>query len=166
MVKFGWWQRQWGYGGSSWLKGEAVVVEVAPGKYLFALLKEASLAWDVFLPVNTPMEQAGAKLEVLRETRELTQDQYPVLATFGDINDPTSVKQVNAADLKATFGPGYSLKSITMTITDEQVTEGAVERLLHWLGKYPGTNKLGPRTKKSSNIPFNRQVSFGDFIRR
>jgi hypothetical protein len=131
--KYGWWQQQWGYGGGTVLKGEAVVVEVGPGKYLFALLKGTPLAWDVFLGRKTPMEVAGQRLESLRENRELTRDQFPLLVTFGDINDPKSVRLVDPANLAASFGPGYRLDVITMTITDEPVTEGKVEGVLGWL---------------------------------
>jgi hypothetical protein len=131
--KYGWWQQQWGYGGGTVLKGEAVVVEVGPGKYLFALLKGTPLAWDVFLGRKTPMEVAGHRLESLRGNRELTRDQFPLLVTFGDINDPKSVRLIDPANLAASFGPGYRLDAITMTITDEPVTEGKVEPVLGWL---------------------------------
>ena len=58
---------------------------------------------------------------------------YPLLVTFGDINDPASVKKVDPNDLAATFGPGYTLKSITLEITDEPVTTGKVEDVLGWV---------------------------------
>ncbi|MEP3196791.1 MAG: hypothetical protein ABJO57_02900, partial [Lentilitoribacter sp.] len=49
---------------------------------------------------------------------------------------PTSVKEVDPANLAATFGPGYSLQSITLEITDDPVTEGEVEKVLGWLNDY------------------------------
>jgi hypothetical protein len=75
------------------------------------------------------------------------------------------VRRVDPNDLAASFGPGYRLNAITMTITDEPVTEGKVETVLGWLGKYPEP-KLSPATGRTTDIPFSRKVSHGDFIRR
>jgi hypothetical protein len=111
------------------MTGEAAVLELAPGKYLFALLNLPS-APSVFLP-DAPREEAIPKMpSLLGQTRSLTPDQYPLLVTFGDINDPASVRRVDPADLAASFGAGYRLDAITMTITDEPVTEGEVEGVL------------------------------------
>jgi hypothetical protein len=114
------------------LIGEAVVLEAAPGRYLFALLNGMPMAYAVFFPDEAPLEIAS-RLESLRETRTLTPDQYPLLVTFADINDPASVRRVDPADLAASFGAGYRLGSISMTITDEPMTEGTVEAVLEWL---------------------------------
>lgn len=162
--KYGWWQQQWGYGGGTALKGEAVVLEVGPGKYLFALIKGTPLAWDVFLGRKTPMEVAGPRLESLRESRELTRDQYPVLVTFGDINDPASVKRVDPANLAASFGPGYALNAITMTITNEPVTEGKMEGVLGWLCQYKaGRLRLSGKTGPIVNNELANNIGSGDF---
>jgi hypothetical protein len=114
---------------------------------------------------KSPMEYACPELQGIRETRELAPSRYPKLVTFGDINEPSSVMEVDPTNLKATFGAGYSLGSIAMTITDEDATEGKVENLLRWLGKYPESS-LGPPTGRSHDVPFYRKVSHGDFIRR
>ncbi len=144
--------------------GEAVVMEVANGKFLFVLLKGLPDAPTVFLP-DVPREEAGPRIATLRETRELTPKQVPLLVTFGDIADPLSVKRVDPEDLEAAFGPGYRLKSIAMSITDERVTEGKIPEMLSWLGPYPEP-KLSPATGRTTDIPFSRRVSHGDFIRR
>lgn len=54
------------------------------------------------------------------------------MVTFTDITDPTTVNQVDPTNLAATFGPGVSLKRITLQITDEPVTEGKIESVLGW----------------------------------
>ncbi len=144
--------------------GEALVMEVANGKFLFVLLKGLPNAPKVFLP-DIPREEAGPRIATLRETRELTPKQYPLLVTFDDIADPTSVKRVDPANLEASFGPGYRVKSIAMSITDESVIEGRIQKMLGWLGPYPEP-KLSPATGRTTDIPFSRSVSHGDFIRR
>jgi hypothetical protein len=74
-------------------------------------------------------------ISTLSATRELTPKQYPLLVTFGDINDPASVKRVDPDNLELAFGPGYALQSITLSITDEPVTKGGVEKVLGWLAQ-------------------------------
>ena len=155
------------------IKGEATVVEVAPGKYLFALLGEASTKelatrvwWEVFSEEQKrDADQAFRMIESLREAREVPPKEYPLLVAFTDINDPKSVFEVKPDDLAATFGPGYGLKSITLEITDDPVTEGKVEKFLSWLGKYPEP----PLCEPTSGTDFSfcaTSVHHGDFIRR
>lgn len=57
---------------------------------------------------------------------------YPMLVTFGDIDDPTSVERVDTDDLAARFGMGYALERITVQITDDPVTTGIEARLGGW----------------------------------
>ncbi len=123
------------------LQGEAVTMEIAPGRYLFALLNEsfAELYYrsspDIFAnPKNRGewLAEIPHKTEVVR----VPADRYPLLVTFGDINDPKSVRRVDPDDLAASFGPGYRLKQITLEITDDPVTEGRVEQVLGWWCDY------------------------------
>ncbi|WEZ84065.1 hypothetical protein P6U16_04945 [Rhizobium sp. 32-5/1] len=150
------------------LRGEAVVVALPNGRYLFALLKDTPSAGWLFYP-KMPAKEAGELLERADASNsrqlELPRKHYPLLVTFGDIKDPASVKKVDPADLGASFGPGYRLNSITVSVTDEPVTEGKVEAVLGWLSDDPEP-KLSPASGRTTNIPFSRRVSHGDFIRR
>lgn len=123
-----------GMGGK--ITGEASFVEVVPGRYLFALLSEdlERLAFDLFFErKGKDPEKIAAELEHLRGVRDVPRDHYPMLVTFGDISDPTTVTRVDPDDLAASFGSGVSLKRITLEITDEPVTTGRVDRVLGWL---------------------------------
>lgn len=144
--------------------GEAVVLEMLPGRYLFALLEPMISPFAIFFPDQAPLEVAG-QLETLRETRMVPPKLYPMLVTFANVADPTSVTQANPGALATSFGAGVSLKSITLEITDEPATKGKVENILTWLGQHPEP-KLGPATGGTTNIPFYRLVSHGDFLRR
>lgn len=139
--------RWWGVGdaagsGSSSLSGEAVTVDLGEGRHLFALLQNYSheTARKTFIEKkDTPRSEAEAhvmfdRLEQMRDSRALARENYPLLVTFGDINEPASVTKVDPADLAATFGKGYRLNAVTIAITDEPVTEGKVEKVLSWWG--------------------------------
>ncbi|GJL61949.1 MAG: hypothetical protein NPIRA04_06030 [Nitrospirales bacterium] len=120
------------------LRGEAVVVELPKKQYLFALLTyDAYLTGKVFHDlvggVVSQPEEWASEIDDVQEIREIHPKDYPLLVTFTDINDPKMVKQVDSDNLEATFGPGVSLKRITLEITDEPVTEGKIEKVLGWL---------------------------------
>jgi hypothetical protein len=142
------------------IKGEATVVEVAPGKYLFALLGEGSTKelatrvwWDSFSEEQKrDPGKAYRIIESAREAREVPPKEYPLFVTFTDITDPMSVKEVKPDDLTASFGSGYSLKSITLEITDELATEGIVEDLAKWLVVLNGKYLHGGSTSKGSPL--------------
>jgi hypothetical protein len=128
-----------GYAYRSTYRGEAVVVEVAPGKYLFAPLdpRFAELAFKAFLgdQQSVPVKATANAIEAMRKRVDLGQSLYPLLVTFTDIANPRSVKEVKPGKLDEAFGPGYSLQSITLEITDEPVTNGSVEKVAPWLGQ-------------------------------
>ncbi|RCW22560.1 hypothetical protein DFR48_10882 [Ciceribacter lividus] len=129
-----------GAGGGS-LSGESVTVDLGNGRYLFALLKDYSYetARETFIPngeqPRTKAEATAAydRLERMRGSRDLQREYYPLLVTFDDIHNPTSLRRVDPGDLTASFGPDYRLNAITLSITDEPVTEGRVETVLEWL---------------------------------
>ncbi|MEP3436528.1 MAG: hypothetical protein ABJN75_07095 [Hoeflea sp.] len=156
-------------GGGFKLTGEAPVVKLGNGRYLFALLKgmDSKLLYQLRDKDGrgASMKDNSRAILGLKEPLVLPVEAYPLLVTFADIDDPASVARVDPDDLAATFGPGYTLSSITLAITDEPVTKGRVEAVLGWLSEYPEP-KLGPATGQTTNIPFNRRVAHGDFIRR
>lgn len=119
------------------LSGEAAIVEVAPGRYLFALLdgdETLYRTFNLFFPGQDKDYIAFANsLQGSRESRVLPQKSYPMLLTFGDSANPKTAKQVDPANLAAAFGSGVRLKGMTLEITDEAVTEGRVETVLEWL---------------------------------
>ena len=122
------------------IRGEATVVDLGNDQYLFALLGGAErLAMRVFsderLPDGTDALVPFAKKVLAQKgkSRQIEEEHYPLLVTFTDINDPTTVQRVDPDDLQASFGRGVRLKRITLAITDELVSEGNVGAVLGWL---------------------------------
>ena len=127
--------------------GEAVVVEVLPGRYLFALLEaesgEGSWQRDAAHWVYPAfgLRQAGSYEASMRRLKSQPEDTpvplppegWPLMVTFDDITDPTTVRKVDPDDLAASFGPGLRLKGLTLEISKEPVTEGKVEAVLDWI---------------------------------
>lgn len=163
--------------------GEAVVVEVAPGKFLFALLSGSGEekrdathwvypAYDLGAAVGfegrPSYDGAMTKLgmQPLDVPVPLPPNGWPMLVTFDDIAKPETVRSVQPEDLAAMFGEGVRLKAVMLEITEEAVTEGRVEGVLGWLGPYPEP-ALGPwKGETAAEAPFYLRVHMGDFIRR
>ena len=134
--------------------GEASFVELAPGKYLFALLgDETSRVFTTFLPNIVSTEEKAARFETLREIRDVPRARYPLLVTFADIADPKTIQKVDPDNLAASFGPGVSLRRVTLEITGEKVTEGPITSLLPCL-------KSGKKC-----VPLNKQLPYGNPMR-
>lgn len=156
-------------------RGEAVAVDLPNGQTLFALLRsETDVDWagSAHIRAKPKKSDSFAMLDeyygAVRSDRETyrikrwvrfpreDQDNYPLLVTFKDIQNPASVVRVNPDDLTARFGPGYRLKAITVQGTDDAMTTG-IEKRLGWL---PSVYRmLKGRDFKPDGIPV------GDFQR-
>ena len=132
------------------LKGEAVAVEIAPGRVLFALLNGPGGYEHIGLialyqfgggrPGGRDYPWTDSNFAAVRAAHgaaatPLRPDLYPSLVTFRDLNDPTTVEQVDPANLAASFGEGVKLARVTIELTDAQVTTG-IEKKLNWLNRY------------------------------
>ncbi|MBY5518472.1 hypothetical protein [Rhizobium leguminosarum] len=166
-----------GHGGPLKLFGEAVTLEVAPNKYLFALVDDAATELAVTLFASPPLRSGHRdeyarsldRIQLTAEAKRLTAKQYPRLVTFTDINDPTTVQDVKPSELEEFFGPGVSLNSITLSLTPEPMTDGRVDAALPWLCDYEfrrsGERLLSHRTigpsstaLKSNRCPWRNYV--------
>ncbi len=133
------------------VRGEAVAVDLPGGKTLFALLRsESDVAWasrvmfmlapeapdtapDPFQARFDNMLNLSGPVALPRMWPPVAhlseRSAYPMLVTFGDLDDPTSVARVDPDDLSASFGDGVRLKRITVRMTNAPVTRGVVARL-------------------------------------
>ncbi len=141
-----------GFGGriNRRVRGEAVAVDLPDGRTLFALLRsDNNIDWASYVMQwlapdieGEPWEERFDNVLLIEGEVEVPRtfspggseehSAYPMLVTFGDLSDPTSVARVDPDDLAATFGEGVSLRRITVQITDDPVTTGIEERL-GWL---------------------------------
>lgn len=162
-------------------EGEAVVVALPKGQFLFSLITGAnSFSLKAFSDVPgvrrkadgsyAQWDESAKQIQSLKGAGAFPPEHFPMLVAFGDINDPASVKEVDPNNLAATFGPGYSLKSITLEITDEPVTEGEVEKVLGWIENHrlwlrPPSMRLGEGLHPASQVLQIEKLSKSDFIR-
>lgn len=165
------------------LKGEAAFVEIAPKKYLFALLKtyDAPSGNKVFRPqpVKRPYSTADGfrnqiraeneAIQASRETREVPRASFPTLVTFTNPTDPSTAVEVEPENLEAVFGKGYRLVSIRLGITSEPLTIGRVVKVLGvefskiWTEQMQENIRVfGPFSK----IPFALKITPTEFRRK
>lgn len=70
-----------------------------------------------------------------------------MLVTFRDVAVPASVERVDPQNLPARFGPGYSIKAITVELTDHHLTENIGQKS-PWLKSYWDRVSLIPNQPK------------------
>jgi hypothetical protein len=135
------------------LKGEAVAVDLGKRGTMFALLRsERDNGWAgriMQMLVTDPRDGSDIedRLEAVARDRKKRVvpryfgkefgkpiSAYPMLVTFEDLDEPTSVTRVDPDDLATSFGEGVSLKRITVQVTDDAVTTG-IEEKLGWAEK-------------------------------
>jgi hypothetical protein len=146
------------------IRGEAVAVDLPGGKTLFALLKTVGGAGRDDLPYmsmkaldpaynNKSVESAQRIVsgDGITSPAEVRAADYPLLVTFADPADPTSVQRVDPANLAASFGPGVTLKRITVEVTKDPVTTG-IEKRLGWLGQFYSKRLDGQRFGDGSSF--------------
>lgn len=136
--------------------GDAVAVDLPGGRTLFALLRSKNgMDWaSLVFPKLAPQRRGEPFADQLDNVLDVTGKQvlprmwpprlfvpeseaYPLLVTFTDHTDPTTVTEINPDDLAADFGGGVKLKRITVELTDERATRGIEERL-KWLPQVQG----------------------------
>ena len=143
--------------GSTLAKGDAVWVDLGSGRHLVALLAhiddKGSLELDGmnFVALRA-FNTAGRKttfnaMNQMTGTAPVTGALIPVLAAFGDINDPATMRTVKPDDLEATYGKGFRLRGVIAEavpsgfwpfdfggVLGEPVTRG-IEAKLPWLNR-------------------------------
>lgn len=174
-------------------KGEAVVVDLGARGGVFAVMTQggsSDYVWNVLFRTLPRTDKKGG--ECLKEgiryyanleaKGEVPLRALPMMVTFADRSDPTSVQYVYGVEaygrkmpddwrvkednFEKLFGKGVSLRRVTIEMTDEPVTEGNIEKTLGWfqrpnLGKQLGLKFYNP-TKPG---PENYLTNF-DFKRR
>ena len=141
------------------LDGEAVVVDLGKRGILFAttngndnsfstdeakLMPERVFRQALKLPQNFDRSKGGdsrvelwRQLSQIRHCTDVIRDEWPMLVRFGDLKVPASVERVDPSNLAASFGPGVSLRAITICIVDEPASR-IVEQFLPWIINYNG----------------------------
>jgi hypothetical protein len=103
--------------------GETFAVEVTPGRYMFPLLNTIPLAAGVIYPKLSYVEAAKNLSEKSGfMVAELKRDQYPTFVTFENPSRLEGAIIVKPGRLGEVFGPPLSIRSITLTTTDERIT--------------------------------------------
>lgn len=62
----------------------------------------------------------------------MPKDKYPQMVRFKNIIVPSSVEEVDPGNLARSYGPGFVLNRITLTLTNEALMRGIEKRLLWW----------------------------------
>ena len=156
-------------------RGSAVAVELPTGT-LYALMKRhdyfenqrGNYVTGVMASYLNRVDYPGATKDLawpddvkqiirLKPVFEQDIDHYPLLVRFTDEKQAATVQKVDPANLAASFGPGVSLKRITVTYTSDRPDVHALDERLPWIPTTAALLKPAFRTPMS-------QWTFGSFI--
>ncbi|KJC41136.1 hypothetical protein UB31_16830 [Bradyrhizobium sp. LTSP849] len=119
-------------------KGRAVFVDLGHGKNVVALLSFGAIGTDqnrlfgLTRDALAPAEKGDWTEEYkLKGRGVLPPDDIPALATFKDINDPSSAVRVDPADAAATLGSGFAFRQALLETTSDPALRG-IEKVLPW----------------------------------
>ncbi len=143
--------------------GEAVFVDMKSHGNLFVLFKGPS--GDMTSAVRS---MRGARYDgpgsSVPDRWNVPLADMPMLVTFRNPRDPISVEKVDPANLAQTFGPGVTLRALTIEKTRDPISRGKVYAALPWL-KSIGYNQIDGKSIVSSNELHNI-LQKSDFISR
>lgn len=147
-----------GEGRPQWdVKGQAVEIELKPGRSLYALLANEKGQSDfagrnIWFALDQkpdadielwPTAPSGLRPEF--SAAEMT----PLLVTLMDRDDPDIMRLVRPNELRAHFGKGFRLKRISIQKVDEPITTG-LETQIGWLSE---SNYKLPGPFRAEGIP-------------
>jgi len=130
------------------VEGEAVVVDLGGGKYLFALLDNIEYLAFNSLWDEVQKKGRGKKIyknfdghRILRDLKNIKaavpEKRYPDFLTFSNPEDPNSIVRLDHKDLERTFGESYRFLSMKIEIVDEPVTWGRLEKFFPYFSWSP-----------------------------
>lgn len=163
---------------------EAVMIELPGRGRLFALLGGGKVSGDSFDP-RWPMNDYIALYKVIPEADLLTRinalkrlgeksrvtlrrgcpdgsqkpdcyrNNYPGFVCFGTPMDFSSIRLLSPDDFYPCFGPGVRLKSVTMEVTDEPLTNNHIEQFVDMSFPYNGFSNLEKDDPRGAISPSN-----------
>ncbi|MDA7787879.1 hypothetical protein N8940_01440 [Sphingomonadaceae bacterium] len=165
-------------------RGEAVAVDLGEGRTLFALLRSptdvdwAGNVMTLLVPGSHSFQQRfdfmlenGRVIELppYFEDRAHIQNRLarPMLVTFRDLADPSSVAEVEPDDLATSFGDGVDLERMTVQLTNDPLTM-TIEDRLTWLANVRGALVKIPISERPPTglpLPLHATLSETAFLR-
>lgn len=133
------------------LQGQAIPVDFSNGRSVWMTIGHRGFNW----PAGAPW--LGERAFSPSSRNAMSAAMIPMLVTFSDEKSPTTARTVDPSNLSKSFGPGYALKGIYVSSTQEPVTEQASERL-PWLrdleGDLTGAKEGAVNTSDSDPVKF------------
>lgn len=148
--------------GASIVEGEAVALEVQPGRWLYLTLERKSVSDKIR---KAARDQLG--LMTSAEIIPMLPENASRLITFEDPLDPLTAVELDPNDFEATFGPGFALVDVRLEIVRDDVTEGGLGPVGEWIFNREPRALDGDRyVRADAAHPIANSLSALDFIRQ
>jgi hypothetical protein len=159
----------WKYG----KRGEATVVELPDGRYLFGLITGAcglpfALFKDKYYSSAADQVLSGAQvMSSLREVREVPLDNpdlHPRLVTFLDVSNPNTVQVVTIDNFASIFGTDSRLSKISVEMNPQIKSSVRIMSILPWISEHSQRRLFRKINKYGGSIE--QSLTHGDLMRR
>lgn len=124
----------------STVKGEAIFCDLGNGKNLLVTLAFAKDPYGTRTLRELPWIAAGLNngdegymTSPVTGHYDLKEDQFPILISFPDINSLQSILHVVPNEMENLFGPGYSIKSVWVEVTETPYQSFGIREHIKWL---------------------------------
>jgi hypothetical protein len=149
---------------SSKFYGQAIPVDMGSKGTLFVLITNQK-GFELSDYAVTLFKTDNLKIG---DTRTITcpDVRCPQMVRFTNERDPATVQGVDPTNLSASFGPGVSLRPITVTIVRNGPTKGLIKRLPWLKGPHDSDSLVPPPSPLPPSIsqwPFSSRLGFTDF---
>jgi hypothetical protein len=146
--------RGYSRGGHTTTSGDALFVDLGGGKNFLALMAHRDKSLDLdgmnYLALRAYGAAGGKRVSFNEMSRmsgvvPVKGELIPLLATFSDLADPGTMRDVPPDDLETVMGHGYHLRAVTVEVVPngfwpldfggalgEPVTRGILTRLAWW----------------------------------
>ena len=120
-------------------------------------------------PDNRSMVDWVRGLRWARRNRPRPVNSPPLFVTFDDPDDPLTVRRVDVDEVEAVFGPGHRIASITIELTRDAPTEGAMREAFPWMNDLSRRGVLLDGQKSHTiftDYPLANKLGVGSFYAR
>ena len=159
-------------------RGEAVVISLGERGFRFGLLlpsdgasgfngsqPEDELSRCLPRPQQSDEENLLRNIQAIQGECQLGESDWPELVRFRDIGDPSSVEPVEPGRFEEVCGPNSRYVGATVSITNDPITVGLIDRALPWLSNAENTlvGKLPPGIRVASEMSLAQRLGIRNF---
>lgn len=140
---------------SVWVEGEAIELPLGERSLFVSIAGAQSFLYRAARTVGMQkgsIVDTVSAMKVYGKPAPMRPRDYPDLVTFRDKTNPLTIREVKPDEMEEVFGPGVTIREITVGRTEKSVDTGNLEKSLGWLNDPDLHQKV-----KRGGLPYEKQ---------